>query len=267
MSSMSGRGSVQRPVLNVFYVLDTSGSMQGESITVLNRAMDSTLDALRQEAEANSDAEVRVAVLEFSSGCRWVTPRGTESIDTIYWDPLNAGGLTHMGAALDELNAKLSRKADGFLRSTTGFLMPVIIFMTDGFPNDDYKSALARIRENKWFSRAARVGFAIGRNPDTHMIAELTGTSEAVIRTADLNLFADMLKWVSVTSSMLQSQSRATGSGGVGSTAVQQAAQNVGIDLNDITPDFHYQEEQIPDSFWGPDGFFADSDEFGGDAF
>lgn len=232
--------AAQRPELHVFYVLDTSGSMDGNPIGVLNRAMDSTVDALKQVAAHNSNAKIKIAVLEFNTANRWVTSNGPEELEYFIWDDLCAQGMTYVGSALDELNSKLHRGA--FLASTTGAFLPVIIFMTDGFANDDYEAALARIRKNKWFSKATRIGFAIGKNPDVTMIAKLTGDSEAVIRTDDLGLFATMLKFVSTSSVSIASQSYTSDYAPTGSSAVRDAAEQADIPHERYAAGIDYSE-------------------------
>ncbi|MDO4404848.1 MAG: VWA domain-containing protein [Atopobiaceae bacterium] len=197
--------TLSRRALHVFYVLDTSGSMRGLPIQRLNISMRESMNALQQVAYHNGDAQLKVAVLEFNSNWHWMQKDGPEDIDDFLWEDMIAAGLTNIGAALDELNARLSK--DQFLRSSTGFLMPVIIFMTDGFATDNYEEALARIKQNHYFRDATRIGFAIGDNPDVAMISDLTGSNESVIRTDDLGLFANLLRFVSVGVSQRVSRS------------------------------------------------------------
>lgn len=221
MPSTDFMPGVQRPDLHVFYILDTSGSMRGNPIGVLNNAMESTVDALRQVAAVNSNARVKIAVLEFNTTNRWIQPAGPEEVEYFFWDALSANGMTYMGAALDELDSKLHRGQ--FLEARTSTLMPIIIFMTDGFANDDYEASLERIMQNKWFKRAGRIGFAIGENPDVSMIVKLTGDPEAVIHTDDLNHFAKMIRFVSTSSVTLGSQSRTETDGANGADVVRDA--------------------------------------------
>lgn len=259
-----------RPVLNIFYVLDTSGSMQDkpdtQPITTLNRAMLSTIETLQDEAPHNRDAEIRIAVLEFNTSCRWISPNGPERLNDFFWEDLEAAGLTAVGAALNELNSKLTDKPGGFINNSSGggVLMPVIIFMTDGHANDDYKKALERIRQNKWFSRATRVGFAIGKDPDMEMISKVVGDAEAVMRTEDLNRFAAMLKWASVTSSMLSSKTSTSGSGNLGRDAMRTANEYAGYAADDLGHNYDYREEPVEGGSWGPtsDDVFSGTDEF-----
>lgn len=243
-----------RKELHVFYILDTSGSMEGEKISKLNHAMEETTEALTVMAKSNGDAKLKIAVMEFNSGCKWVTTNGPESMEDFEWEYLKAGGLTDIGTALTELDSKLSRHA--FLNSMTGALMPVIIFMTDGYATDDYKGALDKIRENKWFQRGTKIGFAIGDDADASMIASVVGSKEAVIKTTDLVLFERIMKFVSVTSSMLNSVSHLAEVKTGGDAVVDMAKKELGLSDN-ITPDLDDDEydkepelEPVVDSDW-----------------
>lgn len=173
-------GTVPRKDLHIFYVLDTSGSMADEGkIGMLNRAMEETLDALQDVAKHNGDANLKIAVMEFNTGCKWITDNGPENMADFEWEDLKAGGLTDIGDALDELNNKMSTHA--WLNSMMGALMPIIIFMTDGYATDDWEKKLDKVRENRWFRRATKIGFALGNDADKKMIASVVGNSEAVI--------------------------------------------------------------------------------------
>ncbi len=233
-----------RKDLHVFYVLDTSGSMEGTKISTLNRAMEESTQALADVAKSNGDAKLKIAVMEFNSGCKWVTSNGPEDLEEdFFWDPLKAGGLTDIGAALKELNTKLSRKA--FLNSMTGALMPIIIFMTDGYATDNYEKALDEIRGNKWFKYGTKIGFAVGDDADLKMISSVVGNSEAVIRTNDLELFKKLLRFVSVTASKLVSESTTTGTAPTAKDIVEKAKEELGLpdDTTANLPDSSYDPE------------------------
>ena len=233
MPSITELTSAPRRALPIFYVLDTSGSMAGAPIERLNHAMEETVDALKQVAAHNGDAQLKVAVHEFNSTVRRLQPAGPEDMEDFIWQDLSAGGMTAMGAALTELDSKLSRNA--FLSSATGSLYPVIIFMTDGMANDDYEGPLKAIRQNKFFKHAVKVGFAIGDNADAEMIAKAVGDSEAVIKTDDLALFARLMRFVSVTSSTMASVSHTAESDLNGASVVQTVLEQEEIDQSNVS--------------------------------
>ncbi len=254
MPRISNLSESPRKELHVFYVLDTSGSMEGAKISALNHAMEECTEALKTLARNNGDAKMKIAVLEFNSGCNWITSNGPEDLEEDFeYEYLKAGGLTDIGAALTELNSKLSRHA--FLNSMTGALMPVIIFMTDGNATDDYQKALQEIRKNRWFARGTKIGFAIGDDPDYKMLASVVGNSEAVIRTTDLELFKRLMRFVSVTASMLVSQSATTQAVNTGGDIIKQAKKEldlpsnatVKLDQSEYDPEPEWDEE---DSGW-----------------
>lgn len=236
-----------RKELHVFYVLDTSGSMEGAKISALNHAMEECTEALKTLAKSNGDAKLKIAVMEFNSGCKWITSNGPEDLEEDFeYEYLEAGGLTDIGAALKELNSKLSRHA--FLNSMTGALMPVIIFMTDGYATDDYTKALEEIRKNRWFARGTKIGFALGDDPDVKMLSSVVGNSEAVIKTTDLDLFKRLMKFVSVTASMLVSQSATTETASTGEDIMAQAKEELGVPSESTVhlSDNEYNKEPDP---------------------
>lgn len=220
MPNMGEMEKVPNRDLHVFYILDTSGSMAGTQIAKLNRAMEETVIALKEVAKKNADANVKIAVMEFNSNVRWISSQ-PESVEDFIWQDLEAAGLTQVGDALAELNSKLSRNA--FLSSMTGAYVPIIIFMSDGYATDEYKRELDKIRQNnKWFRRATKIGFAMGDNADLKMIAEVVGNSEAVIKTDDLDTFAKLIRFASVTASMLASQSQTSNTAVDGASIVDE---------------------------------------------
>lgn len=232
MPNLNAFEEIPRKDLHVFFILDTSGSMSGAKISSLNRAMEETLEALQSVAQSNADAKLKLAVMQFNTSPSWVTWNGPEDLESDFiWEPLTEGGTTNLAPVLRELNGKLSRS--GWLNSMAGAMMPILIFMTDGYSTDkeaDYVAALEEIRRNRWFQRATRIGFAIGDDADANMIAEIVGTPEAVISTSDLETFKKLLKFVSVTTSMLASQS-VIGKASDAADIVRKAKEDAGIDV------------------------------------
>ena len=218
MPSTSFLEEAPRRDLTIFYILDSSGSMEGAKIAKLNMAMGETIEALKDVAKSNSDAKLKVAVMRFDSDVSWMTSNGPEYVEEdFHYTPIeHPYGLTEVGAALRELDDKLSVKK--FMKSAAGSFIPVIIFMTDGIATDEYTKALHDIRENKWFKRATKIGFKLYNDDDdvatreagVSMLASVVGNIESVIETSDLDMFARLIKFVSVTASMLASQTATT---------------------------------------------------------
>ena len=197
---------IARKLLPIIYVLDTSGSMEGSRIAAVNAAMNETMEVLKDVSSKNPTAELKIAVLQFSSGPQWVT-ENLVFMEDFYWNDLKAGGLTDFGSALNELNNKLSREQ--FLISEVGFKAPVIIFMSDGEPTDDYESALNKIKSNnKWFKTATKIAIAVGDDANVQVLQKIAGNNEAVIKVDDLESLKKLIRVVSVTATMIGSKSR-----------------------------------------------------------
>ena len=232
----STEGVIVKKVLPLIYVIDTSGSMFGDRIASVNEAIHELEPILREKVGEIPEAEIKIAALTFSSGARWITANGLVSLDDFFWNDATAGGLTDLGAALKELNQKLSRSS--FLVSDTGFCAPVLIFMSDGEPNDNWEKELASIKQNnKWFQAARKIAIAIGEDANIEILTKLVGSNEAVIQTNDLETLKRMIIAVSVSASMLAGSSRMAGDAASGSMILEAATTTLDSDTYTVAPE------------------------------
>jgi len=203
-----------RKILPIIYVIDTSGSMAGTRIAAVNQAMSETIDVLKDVSAKNPTAELKIGVLQFASGASWVTNEDElVFMDDFYWNDLTAGGITDLGAAMNELHKKMSRTS--LFKSEVGFKVPVLIFMSDGGPTDDYKSALKKITDNNnWFKISTKICIAIDEDSDVEVLNEIAGCGdkakgrESVIQVSDMETLKKLIRVVSVTASMIGAKSR-----------------------------------------------------------
>jgi len=196
-----------RRVMTLFYIIDTSKSMSGSRIGTVNSAMEECRGLLREIADANDDAEIKIAVMQFSSGCSWITPSsGPVSLDDWNWQDLYADGITDFGAALIELDKKLSRKE--FLQSQTGAYAPVILLFSDGGPTDNWEKGLNQLKNNNWFKHAIKIAIDIESGSDRGVLEKFTGNSEAILNAKDQYILKKMIHKVSVRASEFQSHSK-----------------------------------------------------------
>ena len=238
-------GTIAKKVLPIIYAIDTSGSMTGDRIATVNEAMHECEEILREKAGDNPDAEIKIGALNFASGAQWVTKSGLVALEDFYWNDVQAGGVTDLGAAIKELESKLSRSE--FLVSETGFCIPVIIFMSDGGPTDDWEKALKSANAtNKWFQKARKIAIAIGDDADKDVLKELVGTSEAVVQANDLETLKSLIVAVSVSASMLAGQSRLVGDEADGGEILKDAISDVEGDVQ--TDDTTENNDQDSDS-------------------
>ena len=229
--------SVPRRTMTLFFLIDTSGSMEGNKIGAVNDAVVNVLPMLNDISETNPDAEIKVAALEFSSDVNWLYDEPKLAKDFI-WQDVTAGGLTSLGGACAELASKLSRNG-GFMQSASGSFAPAIILLSDGGPTDNYEIGLAKLKSNNWFKSAIKIAIAIGDDADKDVLKDFTGNSEAVITVHNIDALKQIIRVVAVTSSQIGSKSSTAGDVTKQDQVikdVQDAAKNIdGADSADST--------------------------------
>ena len=199
-----------RRTMTLFILADTSGSMEGDRIGEFNNAMQEVIPYLKEISETNADAQIKVAVMEFNSGCEWQYPQPIEA-EEFQWRELEAAGLTQMGEAFTELNNQLST-SHGFMKEASGSYAPAIILFSDGEPTDDYKRGLAKLKENGWYKAGIKVAVAIGEDANREVLAEFTGNKEAVLTVHNKEQLKKIIHFVSVTASQVASSHGSVGS-------------------------------------------------------
>ena len=240
-----------RKIMTLFYVVDTSGSMTGDKIGSVNSAMEEAITVdLPDISTANDDAEIRVAIMQFSSGCSWITPSsGPIGIGDVIWNDLHPSGLTDLGAACVELDKKLSRNE--FLESQTGAYAPVILLFSDGGPTENWEKGLEQLKKNNWFKHAIKIAIAIGEDADKTVLATFTGTPESVIAVNDKHTLKALIRKVSVRASEFQSHSKQTSD--VETTPEEDSAKIVQDIRTEISQEagVNGNHIEVDDSGWG----------------
>lgn len=187
----------------VFLIVDISGSMKGARIGAVNDAIRNLLPELKKREATNTNAEIKIAIMEFSSGANWktLTPQPVSSF--VYDDITYVSGGTNFGAAFRALNEKLSRKA--FLNAAAGSYTPLIILLTDGKPSDIalYPDELNNLRHNSWFQYATKAGIAIEEgalSPECKkVLLEFTGNEKMVLEARNTNILTKQIELVTLT--------------------------------------------------------------------
>lgn len=187
----------------IFFVIDTSESMKGKKINDLNKVMREIIPELAGVGGCNT--ELKYAVLSFSSGCKWITSEPMIVEDNNRWTDLTAEGITDLGMAFEELTSMLSRKK--FLKSPSLSYAPVIFLMTDGYPTDNYKKGLEKLKSNNWYKYGIKIALGIGDYFNEKVLEEFTENKELVVKASNSSQLAKLVKTIAVTSSQIGSKS------------------------------------------------------------
>jgi len=185
-------GEIATRPLYFFWIVDCSGSMQGNKIQSVNVAIREAIPEMRRVAAENVNANLLIRVLDFSSGAHWkvATP---VPVDQFTWTDLSASGVTDMGAALREL-AKQLRMPPMPERA----LPPVLALLSDGQPTDDFDGGLKELLDLPWGKKAVRMAIAIGQDCDREILQKFIANPE--LRPLEANspeALVNQIKWVS----------------------------------------------------------------------
>ena len=208
-------GESRRRKMNLFYLIDISGSMSGDKIESVNQVMPEAIQIVSEISADNKDnAEIAVSALLFSNGTQWLYPEAIDSED-FHWRNQEAWGGTDLGEACIELEKALHREGPkAQLKSTSGHKNPAIILLSDGEPTDNYELGLEKLKKNNWFKSASKVAFGIGKDYNIDNLVKFTGSKELVIEVDDVESLKGMIKMVSAIVSKVGSQSASAKSNG-----------------------------------------------------
>ena len=190
--------------LVLFFLVDTSESMSGTKIETLNTTMEELLPELRGVGGATTD--IKLAVMTFSDGCKWITEELMSVDDYQYWTRLKAEGRTDLGEAFEELSKKLSKKE--FLNSSSVSYAPVIFLLTDGYATDDAIGGLEKVQHNNWYKYGLKVALGIGKKFDEEILKRFTGNPELVVTEETLDKLAKLIKTIAIEIKPKQIESR-----------------------------------------------------------
>jgi len=176
--------------LPVYLVLDTSGSMSGEPIQMVNQGVKALLAELKSDPQAIETAYL--SIITFESTPKQVSP--LTELGAFQPPNLSAGGGTSLGAALKLLAQCIDKEVLKAGETQKGDWKPLVFLMTDGQPTDNWQQAAADLK-NKKPAPANIIACAAGDGADEFMLKQVT---EIVVKLKslqpdDLKAF---FKWV-----------------------------------------------------------------------
>jgi uncharacterized protein YegL len=171
--------------------LDTSGSMEGEPIEELNRALE---QFSREVLAAPELAQVlEVGLVGFGAEARVLRP--VAPLQHRLRSTLSAEGSTCLGAALG-LSLKMLESRMNVLGATGALTgTPWLVIITDGFPTDDWGETAASVKSLAKQKLLRVLAIGVGPDADIAMLEELCAPSLPPVRLAGLR-FAPFFDWL-----------------------------------------------------------------------
>ncbi len=181
--------------LPVYFLLDTSGSMNGEPIQALNNALSGMINSLRSDAQASET--LWISIITFDRVVNEISPLTELPLFQLPEIICPPSGPTNTGKALELLFEKVTKEVKKGSPTQKGDWRPLLFVFTDGKPSDLqlYAEMIPKIKSLNFGSI---VGCAAGSLADNSKLKEL---AETVVHldTADSSTLKQFFKWVSDT--------------------------------------------------------------------
>lgn len=160
--------------LPVIVLADTSGSMSVDGkIEALNKGLKDMISSFAGESRLR--AEIQVSVITFGGSQAELNLPLTPAHQLQSFTPLVADGMTPLGGALSLVCEMIEDKDSIPSRA----YKPVIVLVSDGYPNDDWQGPFASLVNGERSSKATRLAMAIGADSDEIMLGDFTNDPEA----------------------------------------------------------------------------------------
>lgn len=181
--------------LPVYFLLDTSGSMNGEPIQALNNALSGMINALRADAQASET--LWISVITFDRDVKELVPLTDLPSFQLPEIICPQSGPTHTGKGLELLYEKVKASVRKGTPEQKGDWKPLLFLFTDGKPSDAllYNEMIPKIKSLNF---GIIVGCAAGTLADDSALKALADYT-VHLHTADSTTLKQFFKWVSET--------------------------------------------------------------------
>ncbi len=176
-------------------LLDTSSSMSGEPIDLLNRGFELFCDEIKKDDLARKRAEIMV--ITFGGVARVEIPF-IEGRD-LQRRRLTADGVTPMGAALNLALDQLAGQKQAYKQAGLEYYRPWLFVLTDGAPTDGqvFTAAAARVRDAEAAKGVSVFAIGVGSGADLERLKDLSAKRVPVM--LDGLSFAEFFSWLSAS--------------------------------------------------------------------
>lgn len=232
---MLGEG-IAKQELNLIFVIDNSGSMDGEKLGAVNNAIRDVMAIMPEIQEDTSDVNIKISALKFSDNASWIYDE-PKLVQDFKWKDLKSEGYTNLSEAYNKLSDYLRKKEHGGQMPDLGGVAPIIILMTDGLPTSlDWDLRLHELKKKGWFKVALKYALSIGIDTDEAMdvLTKFTGNPETVLKVYTAEALRKIIKVIAITASKVKSSSASSSSNGGVASQNQMAQEQIKDNLEDI---------------------------------
>lgn len=187
----------QAKPLPVILLLDVSGSMSGEKIEKLYDATVEMINSFVQEAIR--ETVINLGIITFGETVDLHT--SFTSVSKLQNNGISkfvASGMTPLGSALTMAKDIIEDKK----MVPSNAYRPAVVLVSDGAPNDSWKTPLKEFITTGRSSKCQRFAIAIGNDADKAMLAEFTGDNNTVYFAEDASEISSNFSKITMSVSM-----------------------------------------------------------------
>ncbi len=183
-----------KPAL-VMLLLDTSGSMAGEKIKILNECVKTMIEDFSKEIKIN--VEIKMSIITFGEKVELISfDQNSMPFHSAKGMRLNknlvAEGLTPLGGAL-----KMAKEIiENTEKTPKRAYRPIIVLVSDGEPNDSWDAPLTNFIKDGRSSKTQRMALAIGKEANKNMLKQFVSSTEYLFEADDVSKITDFFKFV-----------------------------------------------------------------------
>lgn len=184
--------------LPVILLLDVSGSMSGAKIDSL---YDATIDMIETFAAAQAKEQIiDVAIITFGDSVDLHTRyTPVKDLQAKGISKFKASGMTPMGTALRMAKDMIDDKDE----TPSRIYRPAVVLVSDGAPNDDWKSPMDKFINDGRSAKCQRFAVAIGNDADRSVLERFTQDPNAVLFAEDAKDISEQFKTISMSISTM----------------------------------------------------------------
>lgn len=190
--------------LNFFWLVDCSGSMEGQKMATLNQAISQAIPEVKKALMGYPEVNILMSSIKFSNSAEWHIGPEPVPIESFFWSELKASGVTSTAQAINLLIERLDIEKMG-----KRAFPPVCILLSDGYCTDsdeEYDLAIKKLNSIPWGKKAVRLVIAIGNEGDydEDQLLKFTNHKEdaGVLKASNPGALVEYIKWASTSASL-----------------------------------------------------------------
>ena len=180
----------------VVLLLDTSYSMSGQPIDMLNKAVKAMIAEFKKAETMETFIKLSIITFGSENGVDLHTP--LTEVSKIDFQPLNVAGATPMGTAFKMAKAMIEDKEIFKGRD----YRPAIVLLSDGAPTDDWEQPLSDFINNGRSSKCDRMAIAIGSADESVLQKFIAGCENPLFYAEDASKIIDAFKKITMSVTM-----------------------------------------------------------------